>query len=80
MAAVGCDECRQSGYFGRQGIYEIMQINEGLREIVRPGLELSDLRALALKQGMRPLRISGAEKIVRGKSTIDEVLSVVPTA
>jgi general secretion pathway protein E len=80
MRAVGCDECRQTGFRGRQGIYEVMRISESLSQLIRPTLELPQLRADALKQGMRPLRLAGAQKIAEGHTTIEEVVRVVTLA
>jgi general secretion pathway protein E len=80
MLAKGCDECRHTGFHGREGIYEILKIDEAITELIRPNAQTSDLRRMALKRGMRPLRISGANKIAAGKTVLEEVISVVPAA
>ncbi len=80
MTANGCDECRHTGFRGRQGIYEVMRTSAVLSEMIKPGLQLAALREQAMRQGMRPLRIAGAQKVARGKTTIDEVVSIVPLA
>ena len=77
MVAKGCDECRHTGFHGREGIYEILGVNDSLSEMITPTVNTSDLRRSALEQGMRPLQISGAHKIAAGKTTIEEVISVV---
>lgn len=77
MQASGCDECRHTGFRGREGIYEVMRMSESHRQLIKPSMEISSFRKHALKQGMRPLNIAGANKIAQGKTTIDEVISVV---
>lgn len=76
---VGCDECRQTGYLGRAGIYEILEMGREMRRLIRPGMDTSELRDYALRHGMRPLRDSGATLIAAGRTTLEEVLSVVST-
>jgi general secretion pathway protein E len=78
--ARGCLECRMTGYKGRTGIYEIMQLTHGLRRLIKPGADLLDLTAQAARDGMKPLRISGALKVASGATTIDEVARVAPPA
>jgi general secretion pathway protein E len=75
---VGCDECRHTGYMGRAGIYEILIMNQTLRENITSHTNLDTLREIALKTGMRPLKISGAQKIADGLTTLEEVYSVLP--
>ena len=77
MAANGCDECRHTGFRGREGIYEILRVSDSLSELITPTVNTSELRRCALNDGMRPLRISGAHKIAAGKTTLEEVISVV---
>jgi type IV pilus assembly protein PilB len=73
---VGCDECRGTGYRGRTAIFEIMQMSEEIRRAVMTGATSDDLRAMAIRQGMRALRVSGAKKVKDGITSADEVLSV----
>jgi general secretion pathway protein E len=80
MMPKGCDECRHTGFRGREGIYEILKVDDSLTELIAPGVHTSDLRRCALGHGMRPLRISGAHKIAAGKTTLEEVISVVPAS
>ena len=80
MQAGSCDECRHTGFRGRQGIYEVMQVNQELATLIAPQMELAALKRLALKHGLRPLNIAGAQKIAHGKSTLDEVIRVVSLA
>ena len=75
---VGCDECRNTGYMGRLGIYEIMRMTPELRKLIRAEAGIEELRQQGFKEGMEPLRISGARKIHAGLTTVDEVLRVAP--
>jgi len=74
----GCLECRMTGYMGRIGVYEMMTMSPALREHVVTSADLSALRDAAFKDGMKPLRISGALKIAAGLTTIDEIMKVAP--
>jgi len=75
---VGCLECRQTGFRGRSGVYELMPIDTSLQSAIATNPELEDLRRLAIAGGMRPLRQAGAEKVALGLTTIDEVLALTP--
>ncbi len=77
---VGCQECRDTGYMGRQGIYEVLVLSPRLQELVLPHTEVDGLRKLAMKEGMRTLRLSGATRVANGETTIEEVMRVAPTA
>lgn len=74
----GCLECRNTGYYGRIGIYEMLTVTPELRRLVRPESDVAALRAQSLKDGMQPLRLSGARKVAAGQTTIDEILKVAP--
>lgn len=76
--AVGCLECRNTGYSGRIGIYEIFESTKALQKLIVEGFETELLQKQACKEGMRPLRLSGAEKVAKGVTTIEEVLRVAP--
>ena len=75
---VGCLECRMTGYFGRIGLYEIMTLTPALRRLIHAEAEDGKIREQAYKEGMKPLRVSGAMKIAGGLSTADEVVKVAP--
>ena len=77
---VGCLDCRMTGYVGRVGLYEIMLMSPELRRLVTPATELARVRELAYREGMKPLRISGAMKVAAGLTTLEEVLQVAPPA
>ncbi len=74
----GCLECRMTGYMGRIGIYETMMITNELRRVITTETDLVALQEKAYKEGMKPLRISGALKVAAGLTTIDEVLQTAP--
>jgi len=75
---VGCLECRSTGYMGRVGIYEIMQMTREIRKLVSSETDVAALTQAAYKAGMRPLRVSGATKIAQGITTFEEVLKSAP--
>jgi type IV pilus assembly protein PilB len=72
----GCMACNDSGYRGRIGLYEVILLNEEIREAVLTGASTGDLRELARKHGMKTLRESGLQKIREGATTLDEVVRV----
>ncbi len=78
MQPVGCLECRDTGYMGRMGVYEIMLFSDSIKEMVSNGESLEELRKQAYKEGMHSLRLSGAQKIASGMTTAEEVLRVTP--
>ncbi len=75
---VGCVECRGTGYMGRVGLYELLMATDDVKPTISDRTEIEDLRRVAMKDGMRTLRLSGALQIGRGLTTIEEVLRVVP--
>ncbi|WP_339540252.1 GspE/PulE family protein [Pseudomonas sp. RA_5y_Pfl1_P24] len=76
--AVGCVECRNSGFRGRAGVYEIMVLNEELKALITPGADVQGLRQAAVAQGMCSLRSAGMQKVEAGLTTMAEVLRVTP--
>jgi len=72
----GCDACAGTGYRGRSGLYELMQLSEALRARVVKNAPLAEIRALAHAQGMAPLRAAGWAKACAGVTTLEEVLRV----
>ncbi len=77
FVATGCDECRHTGYKGRAGVYEILQVSDGIRSAITAQTDLTALRHMALREGMVPLRVSGALKVREGLTTPEEVFTVV---
>ena len=76
--STGCLECRETGFKGRQGIYEVLPFTETLQEHAEQTSELPKLRQAAYREGMRSLRLSGAQKIAAGITSVREVLRVTP--
>jgi len=77
---VGCLECRNTGYLGRIGIYEILQVTREVKHLIREETDIIALTQVAYKNGMRPLRVSGATKVALGITTFEEVLKSAPLA
>ena len=72
----GCEDCRQLGYQGRKGIYELLILNESIRPLILNRAPASTIAARAIEQGMRTLRTDGWNKVKAGETTIEEVLRV----
>jgi len=77
-SAEGCLECRQTGFKGRVGIYEMMPLDDNLKQEIDDNFDLIKFRKAAIRQGMKPLNLAGAQKVARGMTTIEEVLKVAP--
>ena len=77
---VGCLECRMTGYSGRVGIYEILVNSPEIRKLIKPLTDIPKVREQAYREGMRPLRISGALKVAQGATSLEEVIKVAPPA
>ncbi|KRG36499.1 GspE/PulE family protein [Psychrobacter sp. P11G3] len=76
--AQGCEHCRHTGYQGRVGLYEIMPLSNELKKLVAADTNLDVLKQQAYREGLQPLRLSGAKRISEGVTTIEEVMRVVP--
>ena len=76
--AQGCEHCRHTGYQGRIGLYEIMPLSNELKKLVAADANLDVLKQQAYREGVQPLRLSGAKRISEGVTTIEEVMRVVP--
>jgi len=70
----GCATCNNTGYKGRVGLYEVMEINDELRELILVGASALEIKKKALEQGMITLRRSGLQKVAAGLTTMEEVL------
>ena len=70
----GCDRCNGSGYKGRVGLYEVMEITDELRELILVGASALELRRKAIDEGMITLRQSGLRKVMGGMTTVEEVV------
>ena len=70
----GCEKCNKTGFKGRVGLYEVMEVTEALRELILVGSSAMELRRKAIEEGMVTLRQSGLRKVKDGVTTIDEVV------
>lgn len=75
---VGCLECRETGFMGREGIYELLPMTDAVKAIVAENVDSGKLRMAGMKEGMKTLRLSGAMKVAAGHTTIEEVVRVAP--
>jgi general secretion pathway protein E len=75
---VGCKSCRDTGYMGRQGIYELLVNSPAVAACITPQLEAREIRSVAMAEGMRTLRLAGAARVASGQTTIEEVMRVAP--
>jgi type IV pilus assembly protein PilB len=70
----GCEKCNNTGYKGRVGLYEVMEVTEELRELILVGASALELRRKAIEEGMITLRGSGLRKVKDGVTTIEEIV------
>jgi general secretion pathway protein E len=75
-AGPGCDDCKRTGYKGRSGIHELLVVDDEIRNLVMKSADASAIRRAATAQGMNTLRGDGAEKVLQGQTTIEEILRV----
>jgi general secretion pathway protein E len=71
---IGCPECRQTGFRGRTGLYELVTVTEAFSHLIQERTDLAALRQQSVADGMKPLRIAGAYKVAEGVTTAEEVL------
>ena len=74
--AVGCEECIDTGFSGRSGIFEILKIDDEIRNLILQSTDSNTIKRKALERGLTTLRNDGVAKILRGQTSIDEVLRV----
>lgn len=74
----GCDKCNFTGFWGRIAIFEILLIDETIREMIMKQVPASDIQKMAISKGMRPLRKCGWQKVIAGLTTPEEILEVAP--
>jgi len=73
---LGCEKCIQRGYYGRSGIFELLVMSPHIQELILQGADSNVVKREARREGMRTLREDGAEKLLRGETTIEEILRV----
>ena len=76
--AVGCVECRMTGYMGRMGLYELLTVSEEFKELVGKNASMDALRRQGVVDGMRPLRLAGALRVAEGQTVMEEVIAATP--
>jgi type IV pilus assembly protein PilB len=76
----GCDRCRKTGYSGRLGIYELLVADDALRDLVTGNPDVNNLRKLCRERGLVTLRDDGFQKVMKGQTTVDEILRVTENA
>jgi len=74
--AKGCDRCRKSGYSGRVGIYELLTIDDQLRDIIARNPNVAEFRRMCIERGMETLRADGMKKVRKGLTTVQEIVRV----
>jgi len=77
--AVGCVECRMTGFMGRMGLYELLVVTEAFKNLISQTPDSDALKRQAIADGMRPLRLAGSLHVAEGLTVLDEVLSSTPT-
>ncbi len=78
MRGAGCDQCRHTGYRGRIGVYEVMEINRELQRLIAQRANTEDIEAAAVRNGMRTLAADGLRKAAEGVTSVAEVMRVLP--
>ena len=74
--AVGCRECRNVGYRGRLGVYELLIVNDDLRQLAHEGVSTWEIKKAAIAGGMKTLRDDGWRKVISGQTSVEEVLRI----
>ena len=75
---VGCKACRDTGYMGRQGIFELLVNSPAVAACITPQMEAREVRNVAMAEGMRTLRLAGAARVASGQTTVEEIMRVAP--
>jgi type II secretory ATPase GspE/PulE/Tfp pilus assembly ATPase PilB-like protein len=72
--AVGCGKCHHTGYRGRVGIFELMLVDDAVRNLITQSIDAKTIKQTAIQRGMHTLRADGARKVLDGVTSIEEVL------
>jgi type II secretory ATPase GspE/PulE/Tfp pilus assembly ATPase PilB-like protein len=73
----GCGACRNTGYYGRDGVYEILYIPKAIKQMIVDGASDGQIKSSAIKHGMKTLRMQGIEQVIRGETTLEELARVI---
>jgi len=76
----GCEKCRKTGYFGRAAAFEVIEVTDPIRIMIRDGADESEIVRTARKNGAEPLMSNAIRKLLSGRTTADEILRVIPAA
>ena len=71
--AVGCKKCNNLGYYGRIGLFEILNISDAIRELIVKGASTIDIRKKAIEENYRPLVVDGINKVLKGETSLEEI-------
>ena len=71
--AVGCDKCNNSGYYDRIGVFEVLNIDEDLRQLIMEGKSSIEIRKKAMEKSYRPLIVDGVNKVLKGETNLSEL-------
>ncbi len=72
----GCDTCRSTGYYGRIGIYEVLSVSPAIKSMIHKGASEAEIKKKALREGMKTLKFDACTKMLKGITTLDEILRV----
>ena len=75
---VGCVDCRMTGFMGRMGLYELLVVSEAFKDRINREPNTDALKRQAISDGMRPLRLAGAQRVAEGLTVLEEVLASTP--
>jgi general secretion pathway protein E len=73
---IGCPECRQTGFRGRTGLYELLTVTQKFSKLIKQETDIHALKQQAMDDGLKPLRVAGAFKVIEGTTTAEEILKV----
>jgi general secretion pathway protein E len=76
----GCEKCRKTGYFGRSSAFEVIEVSDAIRVMIRDGADENDIVRAARKDGAEPLMSNAIRKLLAGRTTAEEILRVIPAA
>jgi general secretion pathway protein E len=77
-SGAGCEKCRRTGYYGRTAAFEVIEVTDRLRVMIRDGADEADVVRAARKDGAEPLVSNAVRKLLAGRTTAEEILRVIP--
>jgi type IV pilus assembly protein PilB len=72
----GCDVCRHTGYKGRVGLYEVLVVDDPIRDAIMAGMPTSKLKRLCIQQGMESMRMAAVKKVIQGATTVEQTVEL----